>query len=171
MCQLHVHDAPRHRIFVHCLLFDREREKMRSTLLLPVVVFGEWGYELMRREMAEYCDDTFLIDSSLQTTESECLEQCATTGDPESLRPRGPFNYALYDATEGVCYCQSTCLFRHIPNCDARDTVKGTWSYWRHETRWDTETKEFDQTWALDLNADLERILAASKADLKRDEL
>ena len=41
-----------------------------------------WGYELMKREMPEYCDDVLLIDSSIQETENDCLEQCATTGDP-----------------------------------------------------------------------------------------
>lgn len=56
---------------------------MILAILLKIAKAEEtWGYELMKTGLLEFCDDNFLIDSSIQETELGCLEQCATTGDP-----------------------------------------------------------------------------------------
>ena len=81
--------------------------------------------------------------------------------NPESLRPRGPFNYVLFDTSgEGICYCQSFCLFRSIPisHCDAREEIKGKWNLWRYKTYWNTTDKSYKNKWNISIDQDLNRI-------------
>ena len=69
-----------------------------------------------------------------------------------SLRPRGPFNYVLYNPTAKACFCQSFCVFKHIPNCDAHendDLTKGDWNLWRYESWWHVVDKEWGHEWPL----------------------
>ena len=59
-----------------------------------------WGYELMKTGLLEFCDDNFLIDSSIQETELGCLEQCATTGDPGNKELSFSFTrFRIFEAT------------------------------------------------------------------------
>ena len=36
----------------------------------------------MQEGFTDFCDDNFLIDSSEQDTETDCLLHCESTGDP-----------------------------------------------------------------------------------------
>ena len=42
----------------------------------------EHSYHLMQEGFTDFCDDNFLIDSSDQDTETDCLSHCESTGDP-----------------------------------------------------------------------------------------
>ena len=42
----------------------------------------EHSYHLMQEGFTDFCDDNFLIDSSDQETETDCLLHCESTGDP-----------------------------------------------------------------------------------------
>ncbi|CAG5103026.1 Oidioi.mRNA.OKI2018_I69.chr1.g578.t1.cds [Oikopleura dioica] len=75
------------------------------------------GYTLMRENVSYFCYDDFLMQTSLERSQADCLEFCASVYDPEDdFRPAGPFNYALYAKEDGACFCQTLCYLRHLPD-------------------------------------------------------
>ena len=48
------------------------------------------SYHLMQEGFTDFCDDNFLIDSSEQDTETDCLLHCESTGDPGKCSAQHP---------------------------------------------------------------------------------
>jgi hypothetical protein len=71
----------------------------------------------------------------------------------------GPFNYALYAASDGACFCQTECLSRgaKAENTPCGDVARH-YNFWRHVTRWNPESKVHGEEWNLTVAQDDARI-------------